>query len=106
MEHAVECSLNIHDYFLQECVSCHNTNSTVRSRLRRILLFLTNFKQFLTRPLPTDAETFWQVEPEVHQSAAQLGDLITLQILEQAHQDTGFVETAVKDARQKRNVPL
>jgi hypothetical protein len=63
-------------------------------------------QQFLTRPLPTDGETFWKVEQEVHQSAARLGDLITLQILDQAHQDTDFVETAVKDARQKRTVPL
>ncbi len=63
-------------------------------------------QQFLTRPRPTDPEAFWQLEQEVHQSAAQLGDLITLQILEHTHQDTTFVETAVKSARDTRSVPL
>jgi hypothetical protein len=63
-------------------------------------------QQFVTRPVPTDAEAFWQLEQEVHQSAAQLGDLVTLQILEHTHQDTTFVETAVTSAREKRSVPL
>ncbi len=64
------------------------------------------FQQFFTRPFPSNPEEFWQLEQEVHQQAAHLGDLITLQVLEQTHQDATFVDTAVKTTREKRAVPL
>ena len=64
------------------------------------------FQSYLEPSFPRTPEAFFEMEQQLYQTAAQVGDHIVLMKIVSAHDDPTFVKHAVEDARARSPVPL
>jgi hypothetical protein len=64
------------------------------------------FQSYLEPSFPRTPEAFFEMEQQLYQTAAQVGDHIVLMKIVAAHDDPTFVKHAVEDARARSPVPL
>jgi hypothetical protein len=70
------------------------------------LAYVEPLQAYLEQPFPRTPQAFLEMEQQLYQTTAQVGDHIVLMQMEAAHDDREFVKQAVEAARQRSHVPL